>query len=258
MLNKNSTSFQSYNTNFIKKNITSNNNSKLLLLLGSIIGVIILIIAIYIGVSYYNYNNATCYIKKSFSDYLFDFSDYNICEQEKAPEPPKPKKEILPIISLLEDKKEVFHIANQDYTYDQAKCKCESYGARLATKNELTNAYNNGANWCTYGWTDKQTAFYPVQQCHWNKVQESNERLPPGQQSFCGMPGLNGGYFANPSIKFGANCYGIKPSGSIVTPNKPYCPPMNFCKLESNFEASNKLETDEIVGFNNEQWNMNL
>ena len=27
----------------------------------------------------------------------------------------------------------------------------------------------------------------------------------------CGRPGVNGGYFDNPNIKFGVNCYGQKP-----------------------------------------------
>jgi hypothetical protein len=28
----------------------------------------------------------------------------------------------------------------------------------------------------------------------------------------CGVPGVNGGYFDNPEIRFGVNCYGTKPS----------------------------------------------
>jgi hypothetical protein len=252
---------------FIKKNSNSSfskqpiNNQKLKIIIISIIALIILSIIIYLLISYYNYNNTECYKKKSYYEYITNFSDTNVCYQEKAPELPKPiPKPATSVISILEDKKEVFHIANQDYTYDQAKCKCESYGGRLATKAEITNAYNNGANWCTYGWSDKQSAFYPVQQCYWDSIDLDNQRLPDNQKKYCGLPGLNGGFFANPEIKFGANCYGIKPKGSLnnIEAKKPYCPPMNFCKLESNFQASNKLDTDEIVGFNNEQWNMNL
>ena len=33
--------------------------------------------------------------------------------------------------------KEVFHISNQDYTYNQAKCKCNAYGARLQNIQKL-------------------------------------------------------------------------------------------------------------------------
>ena len=32
-----------------------------------------------------------------------------------------------------------------------------------------------------------------------------------GHEHDCGRPGINGGYIANPSIKFGVNCYGVKP-----------------------------------------------
>ena len=46
---------------------------------------------------------------------------------------------------------------------EEAKCKCASYNGRLATESEIVDAYNNGANWCTYGWTDGVKAFYPVQ-----------------------------------------------------------------------------------------------
>jgi len=31
---------------------------------------------------------------------------------------------------------------------------------------------------------------------------------------------------------------------------------MNFCKLESNFQSSHKLDTDEITPFNSDQWSM--
>ena len=242
-------------SSYLNKFRSVNDNTKMMYVVLSIIVLILIIIVIYLGVCYYNYSNTLCHTKKDFWDYIVDFNSSEICVHKIAPEPPKP---FVPLLPIIENKNEVFHIANQDYTYDQAKCKCESYGARLATKNEITDSYNNGANWCTYGWSDKQSAYYPVQQCEWDKIEDLNERLPKNKQSHCGVPGINGGFFANPELKFGVNCYGIKPKGSIVKAKKPYCPPMNFCKLESNFQASNKLDTDEIVGFNNEQWNMNV
>lgn len=241
---------------------TNNFNTKKIII--SIVIIIILCIIIYLSISIINYYNTECYKKKSLMSYLFDFSNNSVCEMESPPPlPTPPQKPITPKISdiikpIIEDKHEVFHIANQDYTYDQSKCKCESYGTRLATKSEVIDAYNNGANWCTYGWTDGQTAYYPVQQCEWDKQNKINERLPDNDKKFCGVPGVNGGYFANPSIKFGVNCYGKKPEGNISVEKKPYCPPMNFCKLDTNFQASNKLNTDEIIGFNNEQWNMKI
>jgi hypothetical protein len=253
----NRNTFNSTNTqkiSYLNKIKSLDNNTKIKYIIISILVLIIIGFIIYIGICYNNYSNTVCHQKKEFIDYMIDFSNSEICIQKNPPPPPKPIKPVS--IGLPINKKEVFHIANQDYTYDQAKCKCESYGARLATKEEITEAYNNGANWCTYGWTDKQSAYYPVQQCYWDKIQSENERLPKNQHNFCGMPGLNGGFFANPILKFGATCYGVKPKGKVIQAKQPYCPPMNFCKLESNFQASNKLDTDEIVGFNNEQWNM--
>jgi len=261
-IKKNSSNFSK---NIIKNNSTKNiipktntyKNINVKIIIISIIFVILISFLIYILINFYNYNDKNCYIKKQFFDYITDFNDSNICIQETAPIKPKPISESNFNIPFIESK-EVFHIANQDYTFDQAKCKCESYGATLATKDQMIDAYNKGANWCTYGWINNQNAYYPVQKCDWDKMQAENERLPNHQRKFCGMPGLNGGYFSNPQLKFGINCYGVKPKGSVNKLNKPYCPPMNFCKLDTNFQAANKLDTDEITSFNNEKWNMNV
>ena len=146
--------------------------------------------------------------------------------------------------------KEVFNIGNQDLTYEDAKCKCAAYGARLATKKEIIEAYNKGAEWCTYGWSEGQTAYYPTQKCTWDKLQEGPKR----DRNKCGNPGVNGGYFASPDIKFGANCYGIKPEGEVAIPKKPFCKEKPFCKRAINKNVSSKLETDDITGFNSEKW----
>jgi hypothetical protein len=240
-------------------NIKSNKiNPKIIIIV--LITIIILTIIIYLVVCAIKYNKVTCYKKKDFHKYITDFSDNQVCSIEKEPipikpkEPPKKKFIDIPIF----EKKEVFHIANQDYTYDQSKCKCESYGATLATKAQVIDAYNNGANWCSYGWSEGQGAYYPVQKCDWDKMTLLNERLPDKEKKYCGIPGINGGHFPNPLLKFGVNCYGKKPNGQLNKPKVPYCPPMNFCKLEKNFEASNKLDTDEINGFNSDQWNMKV
>ena len=222
--------------------------------------VIIICIIIYLIICFVHYYNITCFEKKNFFKYLFDFSENNVCIKEEPLEQQIEKPVEKPVefpkidIPFIENK-EVFHIANQDYTYEQSKCKCESYGSRLATKTEIIDAYNNGASWCTYGWTENQSAYYPVQQCEWDKINKENERIPKNSKKYCGIPGINGGHFSNPSLKFGINCFGVKPKGHISKEKKPYCPPMNFCKLPNNFNASHKLPDDEIVGFNNDKWN---
>ena len=105
--------------------------------------------------------------------------------------------------------KEVFHIAQNKYTFDEAKDVCEEYGATLATYDEVERAYNNGANWCSYGWSKDQLALFPTQKEVYNELKKL-----PGHEHDCGRPGINGGYFNNTKVKFGVNCYGVKPTAS--------------------------------------------
>jgi hypothetical protein len=184
-----------------------------------------------------------CYDKKSLGQYLLDM-DFEPCIYKYNPSGYKERK--------IEKEKEVFNIANQDYTYEQAKCKCAAYNGRLATKDEIIDAYNKGADWCTYGWSEGQTAYYPTQKCTWDKLQEGN----PKNKYDCGMPGINGGFFSNPKLKFGINCYGIKPKGSVVKEKVPICEGQDFCKMNTNYNASHKLDTDEIASFNENQWSI--
>jgi hypothetical protein len=106
------------------------------------------------------------------------------------------------------DKKEpeVFHISNNLYTYDDAQTICASYGARLATYDDIEKAYNEGAEWCGYGWSANQMALFPTQKSTWDKLQANDKH-----KNDCGRPGINGGYMANPNLRFGVNCFGIKP-----------------------------------------------
>ena len=102
--------------------------------------------------------------------------------------------------------KQVFHIADNLFTYDDAEAVCRAYGADLATYDQMVDAYKKGANWCGYGWTKEQMALYPIQYSYWQKLQDSS----PEEASACGVPGINGGYFENPQMQFGVNCYGAK------------------------------------------------
>jgi hypothetical protein len=101
---------------------------------------------------------------------------------------------------------QVFNIPGNDYVYPDAKALCTAYGARLATYKEVESAYNDGADWCNYGWSDDQMALFPTQQKTWDELQKIE-----GHQNDCGRPGVNGGFMENPALKFGVNCYGYKP-----------------------------------------------
>ena len=109
---------------------------------------------------------------------------------------------------VLPGKKEVFNIAQDKYTYTDAEPLCKAFGAELATYDQVKEAWNKGADWCNYGWVKGQSAVYPTQESTFNKLQAG----PEDQRLSCGVPGVNGGYFDNPELRFGVNCYGTKPS----------------------------------------------
>lgn len=103
-------------------------------------------------------------------------------------------------------KPQVFNIPGNDYVYPDAKALCSAYGSRLATYKEVEDSYKDGAEWCNYGWSDGQMALFPTQQKTYDELQKIE-----GHENDCGRPGVNGGYIANPAVKFGVNCYGYKP-----------------------------------------------
>ena len=102
--------------------------------------------------------------------------------------------------------KQTFHIPGNKYTYDDAKAVCKAYGAKLANYKDLEKSYQQGADWCSYGWSEGQMAYFPTQYNKWKKLQKIK-----GHEHDCGRPGINGGYIANPNVRFGVNCYGYKP-----------------------------------------------
>jgi hypothetical protein len=123
-----------------------------------------------------------------------------------APDQPTEEENI--IEKLLPKKKSVFNIAQDKYTYSDAEPLCKAFGAELATYDQVKEAYDKGADWCNYGWIKGQTAVYPTQQETYDKLQTG----PEDQRGACGIPGINGGYFDNPELRFGVNCYGDRPS----------------------------------------------
>ena len=163
-----------------------------------IIGIIIiavLIVLIIVNAFQYFFNvNITAYIEDIFSnkpkiDIVVDQSNY-----QPAPVP------------TIKFKKQVFNIPGNYYNYENAKALCTSYGANLATYKQIEDSYKNGGEWCNYGWSEGQNALFPTQQKTFDNLQKIK-----GHEHDCGRPGINGGYIANPEIKFGVNCYGNKP-----------------------------------------------
>jgi hypothetical protein len=110
---------------------------------------------------------------------------------------------------VLPTRKEVFNISENHYTFADAEPLCKALGAELATYDQVKQAWNKGADWCNYGWVKGQAAVYPTQQETFDKLQNEGT---DSQRMACGQVGINGGYFDNPELRFGINCYGVKPA----------------------------------------------
>lgn len=101
--------------------------------------------------------------------------------------------------------KEVFHIKNNIFSFDDAPAVCSLYGADLATLEQLKEAHRTGADWCSGGWTKEGLVAYPIQQSTYNKLQEND----PQNRGICGQAGIN--LLRNqPELLYGVNCYGVK------------------------------------------------
>ena len=101
--------------------------------------------------------------------------------------------------------KEVFHIGDNIYTYNEAKMICNAYDGELADYTQVENAYKSGAEWCSYGWSKGQMALYPTQKLTYDRLKKI-----PGLENSCGRPGINGGYIKNSKVRFGVNCFASK------------------------------------------------
>ena len=152
--------------------------------------IIALFIIVFVVVSYFLVSGS------AFGNYYIDDLDTTVDNTPARTEPP----------STGTGANQVFNIRDNIFTYNEAKAVCAAHNARLATLQEMIDAYKNGANWCSYGWSDGQLALYPTQKEYWAKLQMDGRNAKQ-----CGEPGLNGGYFHNADFKFGANCFGKKP-----------------------------------------------
>lgn len=173
-------------------------------------------------------------------------------------EEPEPEPAPAPVPAPPKETNEVFNIANNLYTYEDAQAICTSYGAKLATYDQIEAAYGRGAEWCNYGWSDGQMIFFPTQKSTWQKLQAN-----PAHKNDCGRPGINGGYIANPYVKFGVNCYGKKPKPSaddlarlgakkdVVYPKSPQDVELD-AKIKHWKENADKLL--QINSYNNAKW----
>lgn len=151
---------------------------------------------------------------------------------------------------------EVFNISKNTFTYYDAEPLCRALGAELATYDQVKQAWERGADWCNYGWVKGQAAVYPTQRDTWDRIQAG----PEEQRNSCGVPGMNGGYFDNPELRFGVNCYGNKPNQSQHDESKMnQGAPLSPGALEVQKKVA-KFRTEAasvgIMPFNTDKWSM--
>jgi hypothetical protein len=150
---------------------------------------------------------------------------------------------------------QVFNIPGNYYGYEDAKTLCTAYGARLANYQEVEDTYNKGGEWCNYGWSDGQMALFPTQKTTYNNLQNIK-----GHEHDCGRPGVNGGYMANPHLKFGVNCYGHKPKINqeeqhLMDVTTPYPKTKEDIAMEQRIAYwKNKLDEILVSPFNYTTW----
>jgi len=175
---------------------TGTNNTSTIVII--IIAVIFIILVIFNALQYFFSIDIVASVQKLFSPTNPQL-DITVNQTTNDMNPPEPIPEIT-------NKEQVFNIPGNYYGYEDAKTLCQAYGSRLATYDEIENAYNKGGEWCNYGWSDGQMALFPTQKSTFDTLQTI-----PGHEHDCGRPGVNGGYMANPHIKYGVNCFGYKP-----------------------------------------------
>lgn len=157
---------------------------------------------------------------------------------------------------VLPPAKDVFTVSKNDFTYYDAAPLCKALGAELATYDEVKHAWQKGADWCNYGWVKGQMAVYPTQKSTYEELQQG----PADQRGVCGKPGLNGGYFDNPELKFGVTCSGKRPSqtehdATAVTSGATR--PLTASGIEFEKKVQQFKEESDTVGvlpFNKGRW----
>lgn len=103
---------------------------------------------------------------------------------------------------------QTYHVKGK-FDYTTARAVCKAYGAKLATLDQMEDAFDKGGEWCEYGWSEDQMVLYPTQKSSWQEYQETDNKEQ------CGIPGINGGYNVRVHQKLGVNCFGKKPDGVV-------------------------------------------
>ena len=128
---------------------------------------------------------------------------------------------------------EVFNIDKNLFEFKEAEAVCKYYNSDLATYDQVTQAYDKGANWCNYGWVKTGQAVYPIQKDFYDNLSEEQKK-----NNHCGSgPGIVGGFMPSQSLRLGVNCYGKKPEAD----------PDRLISLNSNTDQFIDNEKNQIM-----------
>lgn len=226
--------------------VNNQDNNKNILFLEMLLWIIFIILLLLNGIYYFFNINIVATIKDIFSEkteikLAIDSDTSNTSEKNNN-------------FNFL---KQVFHIPGNNYTYEDSKAICKAFDSKLANYKEMEKAYEQGADWCSYGWSEGQMAYFPTQHEKWEKMQKIK-----GHENDCGRPGINGGFIQDENIKFGVNCYGYRPKMNSkdyqIMYNTPLYPKT---QKEIDFDIKvnyfkNKLPNIGIAPFNNNSWSI--
>jgi len=211
--------------------------------MGGIIIVVLVVLILINAAQYFFSVNVTAYVK----GLLTPTTQVDVVVDQPAYQPaPVPE---------IKFRKQVFNIPGNYYNYENAKALCTAYGAKLANYQQVEDTYKNGGEWCNYGWSEGQMALFPTQQKTFDNLQKIK-----GHEHDCGRPGVNGGYIANPGVKFGVNCYGHKPKISeeedeLMKTATPYPETVQDLAFQKRVDFwKNKADEILVSPFNYDRW----
>jgi hypothetical protein len=182
--------------------------------------------------------------------------ELEVNKKPHAPQNREPSDTEKMVEKILPGVKQVFNISKNSYSYYDAEPLCKALGSELATYEQVKQAYAQGADWCNYGWVKGQMAVYPTQKSTYEELQQG----PEDQRGACGKPGVNGGYFDNPELKFGVTCSGKRPpqsSHDATSVTSGSLEPLTASGLEFDKKVQQfRAESDTmgILPFNKEKW----
>jgi hypothetical protein len=214
---------------------------------GKVMGIIIVIILVFLIIvnafQYFFSVNITAYL----TDLFTNKPKIDIVVDQSTFQPST--------VPTIKFKKQVFNIPGNYYNYPDAKALCQAYDSKLATYKQVEDSYDNGGEWCNYGWSDGQMALFPTQQKTFDNLQKIK-----GHENDCGRPGVNGGFMANPSIRFGVNCYGNKPKitqeeEDLMKTATPYPETIQDIAFQKRVDFwKDKVDQILVSPFNYETW----